>query len=991
MRFQFSSPLLLSILTVWLLGATPRAAYAQVVPLQAKTQPGTKTPPAHQTRPIYWTKHWSFQDVDVKRFLSRLESIGVEIPVAAAGEVSVEIDVWIPVNRLTDAKAYRLRGQIQSSSLRLESLLLQDFGAEFYYEEGILRLAELMGRWTDADLPRAGGSFGGNASAQLVPQGDFRAVLTADSLQLAPIQKLLTARSSDRQAMTGSLSGKLDLSVPLDRLRQVDAWHGAADLQIDNWSSGGVTPISARTGPVKLRDGVLFAQRIELVSADSSENRIDLAAQVELTDKQRFEFRIRGNDVPLPSLAALAVQDARLVEGKLDIDVQGQGELSSESWSISGRVGSPALTIAGQNLGLFEHRFEFDQERFALHRISDDKALESRILFDQVLAEYQLREDSLEVTGIAAKLLGGTLRGNARFARRDGDAHALRLDWSDLHAVVDPKRFLPIDDLCSAVASGAMVWSAQSGSLSLPASHQGSVRLELDRIRRVRSNRRLTSRLPRGETNFNASPSELRTGSVRVTLEANDGRFQLTGIGKVLGGNFAVEAASETGDEDDWSALLARAPEGYAKAESIDVNAIANAFDPNSPALRGSVSAELEWQAGARTLSEMQPTLNARFRDLALDGRSVSRRFTTRIRYADGALKLDRTSGSFASGSFRANGIWSLSKGERRVQVGLASIQADQTLRLLSEKVATQIGGKVSGKVTMMHSDRLRFRGAMTAHDSHFFSVPTGTVHSGIHGFVSNDLRRWEIGFPSVQGQLASGRITGAAKLSSSSIRPGAFDLSSRWDANRLDFGQLLAAAGVSSRVAHGRMTGQLALAGRGIRGASDLTGRFDARLDATQAAAIPGLLQADQFLGLLSLQGLQFDEGAVSGVIGTGAATIDELRLSSPRIKVWSQGKIYFANQRMDLDSVIATSNFGFGGSEAVAFASQLAIQSVLPVTTLLEVNRILSNRTVHLEFLGTLSDPRVKLKPLETIREEAANFLLRELLVAASVSNSL
>lgn len=160
-------------------------------------------------------------------------------------------------------------------------------------------------------------------------------------------------------------------------------------------------------------------------------------------------------------------------------------------------------------------------------------------------------------------------------------------------------------------------------------------------------------------------------------------------------------------------------------------------------------------------------------------------------------------------------------------------------------------------------------------------------------------------------------------------------------------------------------------------------------RLGATQAAAIPGLMQANQFMGVLSLQGLQFREGGITGVIGAGAATIDEFWLSSPRVKFWSDGKIYLANQRMDLDVVISTNNFEFGNAQVVAFASQLAIQSALPVTTLVEVNRMLSNRTIHLDFVGTMADPRLRLKPLEMLREEAARFLLRELLVAASATS--
>jgi hypothetical protein len=55
--------------------------------------------------------------------------------------------------------------------------------------------------------------------------------------------------------------------------------------------------------------------------------------------------------------------------------------------------------------------------------------------------------------------------------------------------------------------------------------------------------------------------------------------------------------------------------------------------------------------------------------------------------------------------------------------------------------------------------------------------------------------------------------------------------------------------------------------------------------------------------------------------------------------------------------------------------------------VATLIEINQIVSNRTIHLRYSGLLSDPRVRLKPLAILREEAARFLLRELLVTASV----
>jgi hypothetical protein len=190
--------------------------------------------------------------------------------------------------------------------------------------------------------------------------------------------------------------------------------------------------------------------------------------------------------------------------------------------------------------------------------------------------------------------------------------------------------------------------------------------------------------------------------------------------------------------------------------------------------------------------------------------------------------------------------------------------------------------------------------------------------------------------------------------------------------------------------VAHGRLTGELTLGGRGVRGVGDLFGRFDARLGTTQAAAIPGLVEADRLLGVLSLAGTPFKQGRLRGVIGSGAATIDELSLSGDRVAFWSEGKVRLDNRRVDLDVVISTGSFDNNNQQLLAFAAQLALQSAFPVTALVELNRLLSNRTVYLDFLGTLADPRVRIKPLEILREEAARFLVRELLVAASLANA-
>ncbi len=343
--------------------------------------------------------------------------------------------------------------------------------------------------------------------------------------------------------------------------------------------------------------------------------------------------------------------------------------------------------------------------------------------------------------------------------------------------------------------------------------------------------------------------------------------------GKLLGGTIQAETNSVADKGDSWSTLLGRARAGNAKADSIRLDAIAGALFPDTPSRwRGTASAQLDWQAGAKSSADLKPSLQASLKNIAVDGQSFSRQLTMQLKLSGDVIAIDRVSGSYAGGNFRATGNWSLGKGERRVLISFSGINAAEALLPISDQAASQVDGTVSGLIRVTNGDRLRFRGLIKARNSSLFSVPTGTVHSGINGSITRDLRRWEVDLSSLQGELAGGRIAGEARLSSSAMRAGAFDLSSRWEAKRVDFGELLAAVGSSSNVAHGRMTGQISLSGRGVRTTSDLVGRFDVRLGATQAAAVPGLLKADQFLGVLSLQGLRFRRGRSEGSDRSGS-----------------------------------------------------------------------------------------------------------------------
>ena len=943
----------------------------------------------------YWTTKWSYQDVDIARILSRLRSIGIVIPIDAEGDVSVELDVSVPLNRLSQGRAYRLQGTVTSNHLRLDDLQLTQVRAELAYDAGVLSLKLLDACWGETEpkphgqtaekiaptgsprmnhpsksiaKPPTKGRLQGEASIELLPLGKLQAELDVNDLSLGSIQSWLLGATADRIAK-GRLNGRITATADVDRLSELTAWSVDGEVDILDFCIGNTTPVTLRSGPLRFQKGVLLAESVGLTSPVSDLVRLVLACEVELIGRQRFQFRLTADDLPLETLSALFTAEKKLVSGKLDLDLHGKGEFSRYQWALRGQIGSPDLRVLGQHLGLFEHQLRFDQQLLDFRPVDESAAmLAGGMLIERVSAKYALDGDSLRVSDMSATLFGGTVQGAMNLARRTGGKHSLQLSWFNLSPryVIHGLSRTPFP--LNAKTAGRIDWTVPAGALDRPIEHRGEAEVQIQPIA------------------IGASP----IGLMELQANVNSSGVKIGGQGQLFGGKFSIDLASKVTAEDSWKSLIDRRPQGHARAERVRLDRVVSDLLPNfRRRVRGTADIRLTYQDESGSHRSV-PTCQVDIRDLGLDGRVITRQLRLITMFRGHQIVLERIRGSFAGGRLWADGEWTLGKGTRQLQVGVSGIDISDAMFPLASSIGSSLEGTVSGSASITYVEGLRFRGACTARDSVVFNVPTGTLHSGVSGFVSQDSGHWKVRFPTIQGDLANGQVAGEVQLSSSLSRAKSFDMTSRWRAQRIDFGNLLSASNISTRIAHGQMSGELTLGGRGIRGVNDLRGRFDAKLGATQAAAIPGLLQADQFLGLITLRGSQFNRGRVKGLIGAGAAVIDHFELSSDRIKVWSSGKIRLDNLRMDMDVIISTGNFRLADERLLAFAAQLAMQSVFPVTTLVEVNRILRNRTIYLNFSGNLRNPRLRLKPLEIIREEALQFLLRELLVAASLQNN-
>jgi hypothetical protein len=80
-----------------------------------------------------------------------------------------------------------------------------------------------------------------------------------------------------------------------------------------------------------------------------------------------------------------------------------------------------------------------------------------------------------------------------------------------------------------------------------------------------------------------------------------------------------------------------------------------------------------------------------------------------------------------------------------------------------------------------------------------------------------------------------------------------------------------------------------------------------------------------------------------------------------------------------LGLDAIVSTGE-GNNPLLAEALLTRFAAFASAPAALLVAANDFLANRVIHLEIRGTISRPVIRLRPLETLREEIVRYFLRQ-----------
>ncbi|MEM6688246.1 MAG: AsmA-like C-terminal region-containing protein [Planctomycetota bacterium] len=977
---------------------------------------------ADQNVPTRWTTHWQFDDVNVAKLLSNLSWLGLEVPFQVEGRISVNLTIGVPYKRLRDAEAYEASGTIESDSLTIDSLHLTDFIGNAKIQSGVLTIDDLSALLSTrkatsqsstseakpkslamrssrepvaigshpAEHDELTGKLSGLAQIDLLDQPNrtqaSQLELKLDSIPIEPVIRIIQAFEFTSSAATpsGRLTGKISIETPSNHLVEMPYWEGDASLSIDQLEWQGLRFPSVSIDDAQFHDSEIYVGKLSVNEDREAGSILEGTGHINLKGQRPFELQVLSDDLPLEELSDRILptnpSGPPLAEGTLDLQIKASGQLGGHSdespdaqIDIMGLVASPSLCICGLKLGLLEHSLRLTDNQIEFHPVAQNTT-DDRVKLRSMTARVN-RKSGLGLKELNAEVFGGRISGSLHLPDASSVASEVHLRWEDVEAEVASSviglETISKDSCLALKSSGKVDWLVPASDELSIFQHSGETNLIIESL--------------------SIDDREIMQGEITASASGTD--LEVNATGETLGGEFTISTHSNAEldtlvqadrvQQTSWWKKTLGATEGIVQFESMDLLQLAKLAEtlgqtPTTKRVRGSLS-------GLFDLSSHRASITAR--GLSYRGNLLSQRITANASLIDDHVSIDSIEGSYAGGTVRMVGRWALRRGSRSLQVSLSRIDIHRGLALVDEKLAETLGGKLSGRMTITNGDAYRARGSMTVHQSSVSNLKTGDLHSTFSASATPNLGRWHLAMPGISGSVAGGRIEGRVNLKSAGGRAG-YDLESNLRVRRSDFGVLLSGAGIGSRFAHGFFTGSIKLWGQRIKSISDLRGFFEADLSKTEGDAVPGIVGMDRFLSAIPLTQTQFGDGYVRGNLRRGVANIEEFWLRNRRVRIFAEGDITLASNRMNLDAVVATGDMQFDSEPLAALATQIAIQAVIPIAAITEINRILSDRTIYFNIRGTSSNPIVRLKPFETIRENAARFFYREIANAAATS---
>jgi hypothetical protein len=371
----------------------------------------------------------TLRDVDLTTLLQRLQRFGLRLPITGSGKVSATVTAEVPWRHLLTQGDYGFRATIWSPRLQIAGLELRDAHASAVYADGKLGLHELRFTWWDAKAKQAAAAFRGSANVQVNPRGNVDAELSIEALKLSTLARQFAGLPA---ISAGTASGGVSAHVPLNRVRELDAWQATGRVALSQLQVADLPAAEAKT-QLGFQSGTLT---LSDSTAALSQTRFAGGARVQLGGRYPFEIQIGRLAGELSDWMPLAhrLGTNPQVAGKSLLTGNVQGQLLPLAWNATGTV---ALT----------------------HFAIEDMAVDS-LRFD-----YSSDGQRLDVRRLVARLYRGAATGTATLPLTEAAGGKLDLSWRDIQAGDFLRHVLPQSLAAGGTSRGSFTLRIPSGKL----------------------------------------------------------------------------------------------------------------------------------------------------------------------------------------------------------------------------------------------------------------------------------------------------------------------------------------------------------------------------------------------------------------------------------------------------------------------------------------------------------------------------------------------
>lgn len=706
----------------------------------------------------------------------------------------------------------------------------------------------------------------------------------------------------------GDISAKAKLEGNLDTVGELSQWRIDGRLQTARAEWNGQT-VSDLSTSVNMQDSTIRLDDFRCTWADAL---LRGAGVIDLTSSQEFQISLnvhKANLVTIASTLDLIADDDPLLRAVASLRGQMSGSLQPFSWTSNGATTLDELRLP--SLGIDGCRFQ-----------------------------WQMNQRRLEVSEIAAEVLGGRVTGEGTVPF-DGNPYQLKGEFEDIES----------GSLLAGSANKAQLSGAVSGTFTLSGA-------KVDEL----SVAELQIRAP------TISAFGMQATKVEGSATYDAERIGLQLRGRALDGLFVLNGTA-SGEQTDLSDLTI---EGRIKTQDIQLASLRRLMKTTElPNLEGTAELDLRFKVAGPSLD---PTCRGScgITDLRWGRTNVLAEARAELILSDDAIRIQNVSARFAEGTATGEITVMRKSNERTFRLALNNVRARRLTRF-GPRALSDLDGRVNLILEGTEDRDWRGRGQLDMSRAEFAGKAIQRLRVPFQWAYLPQDNRWLVLSRDAHANVARGRVSTDLLLAVGRR----VDFKCRGRLERINLTTLLRGVPGVSHAVDGTLSATFKLGGRDVRSLNDVTGSYQGRVVDSRVLMLPILREMAAALGLGQVT-RKFDVAEIQGRLSRGGILrIDRMSVANDRLQMDASGRMWL-NGRIDLDVTAHVGEFALETALEQMIASPIQVLRSASVERLLQAGEFLERRLLFLNLGGTLRNPTINPRPNQNLDRDAILFFV-------------